>query len=74
MAAAPPPVPITLLLPDGQAIEWVRLYERQQLDTGVWMCRIGVPLWHTAVGGGAEHDEYDTWVTSAQLRPSPGSS
>ncbi|MFD7163656.1 DUF6233 domain-containing protein [Streptomyces violascens] len=71
-APAPPPVPITLLLPDGQTIERVRLYERQQLDTGLWMYRIGVPLWQTSVGGGAEPTEYDTWVTSAQLRPIPG--
>ncbi|MET9959650.1 DUF6233 domain-containing protein [Streptomyces sp. NPDC006326] len=69
---APPPVPITLLLPDGQEIERVRLYERQQLDSGLWMYRIGVPLWQTAVGGGAEPVEYATWVTSAQLRPIPG--
>ncbi|MDX3539389.1 hypothetical protein PV721_34705 [Streptomyces sp. MB09-01] len=40
----PPPAPITLLLPDGQAVERVRLYERQQLDTGLWRYRIGVPL------------------------------
>ncbi|GGU30223.1 hypothetical protein GCM10010289_59560 [Streptomyces violascens] len=33
----------------GQTIERVRLYERQQLDTGLWMYHIGVPLWQTAV-------------------------
>ncbi|MET9692593.1 hypothetical protein ABZY81_29720 [Streptomyces sp. NPDC006514] len=44
--------PITLVLPDGQAIERVRLYEREQLDSGLWMYRIGVPLWQgPAVGG-----------------------
>lgn len=65
-------MPITLLLPDGQQIERVRLYERQQLDSGLWMYRIGVPLWQTAVGGGVEAAEYGTWVTSDQLRPIPG--
>ncbi|MEU3774327.1 DUF6233 domain-containing protein [Streptomyces sp. NPDC032472] len=69
---APPPAPITLLLPDGQKIELVRLYECQQLESGLWMYRIGVPLWQTAVGGGAEPVEYATWVTAAQLRPIPG--
>ncbi len=64
--------PITLVLPDGQAIERVRLYEREQLDSGLWMYRIGVPLWQTAVGGGVEPAEYSTWVTAAQLRPLPG--
>ncbi|MER6316919.1 DUF6233 domain-containing protein [Streptomyces sp. NPDC001581] len=64
--------PITLLLPDGQAIERVRLYERQQLDSGLWMYRIGVPLWQTAAGGGAEPAEYGTWVTAEQLRPLAG--
>ncbi|MFD7340249.1 hypothetical protein ACFV98_30305 [Streptomyces violascens] len=44
----PAPAPITLRLPDGQEIERVRLYERQQLDSGLWMYRIGVPLWQTA--------------------------
>ncbi|MFK0258570.1 hypothetical protein [Streptomyces sp. NPDC090445] len=69
---APPPVPITRLLPDRQEIERVRLYEGQQLDTGLSMYRIGVPLWQTAASGGAEPVEYATWVTSAQLRPLPG--
>ncbi|WP_328786235.1 MULTISPECIES: hypothetical protein [unclassified Streptomyces] len=45
MSDASPSAPITLVLPDGQAIERVPLYERQQLDTGLWMYRIGVPLW-----------------------------
>ncbi|MFE5811672.1 hypothetical protein [Streptomyces sp. NPDC056491] len=45
MSDAPPSAPITLVLPDGQAIERVRLYEREQLDTGLWMYRIGVPRW-----------------------------
>ncbi|WP_030732802.1 DUF6233 domain-containing protein [Streptomyces sp. NRRL S-237] len=67
-----PSAPITLVLPDGQTIERVRLYEREQLDTGLWMYRIGVPLWQTAVGGGVEPAEYSTWVTAAQLRPLPG--
>ncbi|MFF3675909.1 DUF6233 domain-containing protein [Streptomyces sp. NPDC002120] len=68
----PPPAPITLLLPDGQEIGRVLLYERQQLDSGLWMYRIGVPLWQTAAGGGVEPAEYSTWVTSEQLRPLPG--
>ncbi|WP_328786248.1 DUF6233 domain-containing protein [Streptomyces sp. NBC_00273] len=68
----PPPAPITLLLPDGQEIGHVLLYERQQLDSGLWMYRIGVPLWQTATGGGVEPAEYSTWVTSEQLRPLPG--
>ncbi|MFD7170020.1 hypothetical protein [Streptomyces violascens] len=49
----PAPAPITLRLPDGQEIERVRLYERQQLDSGLWMYRIGVPLWQTAGTAGA---------------------
>ncbi len=64
--------PITLVLPDGQTIERVRLYEREQLGSGLWMFRIGVPLWQTAVGDGVEPAEYSTWVTAAQLRPLPG--
>ncbi|MFI8392893.1 hypothetical protein [Streptomyces sp. NPDC085540] len=72
MSDASPSAPIALVLPDGQAIERVRLYERQQLDTGLWMYRIGVPLWQTAAGGGVEPAEYSTWVTAAQLRPLPG--
>ncbi|MFD9010383.1 DUF6233 domain-containing protein [Streptomyces sp. NPDC059552] len=72
MTEPSPSAPITLVLPDGQAIERVRLYERQQLDSGLWMYRIGVPLWQTAAGGGVELAEYGTWVTSAQLRPLPG--
>ncbi|WP_328618832.1 DUF6233 domain-containing protein [Streptomyces sp. NBC_00354] len=70
--SASPPVPITLLLPDGQEIERVRLYERQQLESGLFMYRVGVPLWQSAAGGGAEPIEFATWVTSAQLRPIPG--
>lgn len=66
------PAPITLVLPDGQTIERVRLYERAQLDDGAWVYRIGVPLWQTALGGGAEPVEYSTWVTAGQLRPIPG--
>lgn len=65
------PVPITLYLPDGQTLR-VRLYERAQLDSGLWMYRIGIPLWQTAVGGGVEPVEADTWVTAEQLRPIPG--
>ncbi|MFG2753949.1 DUF6233 domain-containing protein [Streptomyces xanthophaeus] len=65
-------MPITLVLPDGQEIERVRLYERQQIESGLWMYRIGIPLWQTAVGGGVEPAEYETWVTAAQLRPIPG--
>lgn len=65
-------MPITLVLPDGQTIERVRLYERQQLDSGLWMYRIGIPLWQTAVGGGVDPAEYETWVTAEQLRPIPG--
>ncbi|MFD9081691.1 DUF6233 domain-containing protein [Streptomyces erythrochromogenes] len=72
MTEPSPSAPITLVLPDGQTIERVRLYERQQLDSGLWMYRIGVPLWQTAAGGGVEPAEYSTWVTSAQLRPLPG--
>ncbi|MFF4448306.1 DUF6233 domain-containing protein [Streptomyces sp. NPDC001502] len=68
----PSPAPITLLLPDGQEIGRVRLYERRQLDTRLWMYRIGVPLWQTAAGGGVEPAEYSMWVTAAQLRPIPG--
>ncbi|MFB7747879.1 hypothetical protein ACFC1N_37955, partial [Streptomyces sp. NPDC056132] len=60
------PAPITLVLPDGQTIERVRLYERAQLDDGAWVYRIGVPLWQTALGGGAEPVEYSTWVTAGQ--------
>ncbi|MEV8529980.1 DUF6233 domain-containing protein [Streptomyces sp. NPDC052000] len=71
-AASLPPAPITLILPDGQTIERARLYERQQLDNGLWVYRIGVPLWQTALGSGVEPVEYETWVTSAQLRPLPG--
>ncbi|MFJ9551872.1 DUF6233 domain-containing protein [Streptomyces erythrochromogenes] len=67
-----PSAPITLVLPDGQTIERVRLYEREQLDSGLWMYRIGVPLWQTAVGGGVEAAEYSTWVTAEQLRPLSG--
>ncbi|MFE9413991.1 DUF6233 domain-containing protein [Streptomyces sp. NPDC006704] len=67
-----PPVPITLVLPDGQMIGRVRLYERQQLDSGLWMYRVGAPLWQTALGGDVEPVEYETWVTSAELRPIPG--
>ncbi|WP_052713993.1 DUF6233 domain-containing protein [Streptomyces katrae] len=70
-APAPPPAAITLLLPDGQELR-VRLYERLQMDTGLWVFRIGVPLWQTTEGGGVEPAEYGTWVTSAQLRPIPG--
>ncbi|MFE3688261.1 DUF6233 domain-containing protein [Streptomyces sp. NPDC059095] len=66
------PAPITLVLPDGQTIERVRLYERAQLDDGAWVYRIGVPLWQTAFGGGVEPVEYSTWVTAGQLRPIPG--
>ncbi|MEV7512665.1 DUF6233 domain-containing protein [Streptomyces sp. NPDC091201] len=72
MSDPSPSAPITLVLPDGQTIERVRLYERQQLDSGLWMYRIGVPLWQTAAGGGVEPAEYETWVTAAQLRPLPG--
>ncbi|MGW6617826.1 DUF6233 domain-containing protein [Streptomyces erythrochromogenes] len=72
MSEDSPSAPITLVLPDGQTIERVRLYERQQLDSGLWMFRIGVPLWQTAAGGGVEPAEYGTWVTAEQLRPLPG--
>ncbi|MFE0916043.1 MULTISPECIES: hypothetical protein [unclassified Streptomyces] len=44
MSDPSPSAPITLVLPDGQTIERVRLYEREQLDSGLWMYRIGVPL------------------------------
>ncbi|MFJ2406623.1 DUF6233 domain-containing protein [Streptomyces xanthochromogenes] len=71
-APSPAPVPITLVLPDGQEIGRVRLYERQQLDSGLWMYRVGVPLWQTVLGGGVEPVEYSTWVTPEQLRPIPG--
>ncbi|MFD9637128.1 hypothetical protein [Streptomyces violascens] len=39
----PLPAPVRVVLPDRQTIERVRLYERQQLDTGLWMYRTGVP-------------------------------
>ncbi|MFJ8210405.1 hypothetical protein [Streptomyces sp. NPDC096033] len=67
----PPPAAITLLLPDGQELR-ARLYERLQMDTELWMYRIGVPLWQTTEGGGVEPAEYSTWVTSTPLRPIPG--
>ncbi|MFE7093218.1 hypothetical protein [Streptomyces erythrochromogenes] len=74
MTEPSPSAPITLVLPDGQTIERVRLYERQQLDSGLWMYRIGVPLWQTTAGpsplpGASPHAPCGRRVAGLQRAP-----
>ncbi|MEJ8641058.1 hypothetical protein WKI68_05450 [Streptomyces sp. MS1.HAVA.3] len=65
-APAPPPAPITLLLPDGQRLT-VRLYERAKDREGPWAYRIGAPMWQCSGSPHIEAKEYTTWVTADVL-------
>ncbi|MFF5939037.1 DUF6233 domain-containing protein [Streptomyces sp. NPDC012508] len=64
------PVPVTLVLPDGQTLR-ARLYVRQQTRT-TWMHWVGMPAWELADDDHVRAAEYRTWVTSDQVHPIEG--
>lgn len=65
------PVPVRLLLPDGQEIV-ARLWRRRQLPDG-WRYEVGIPAYTNTSEGGVEPAEYRVWVRAPEhVRPVDG--
>ncbi|MFB6884149.1 DUF6233 domain-containing protein [Streptomyces noursei] len=65
------PVPVRVVLPDGQEIV-ARLWARRQLPDG-WRYQVGLPSYRNPQDGGVEAAEYRVWVRAPEhVRPVDG--
>ncbi|MFJ2627617.1 DUF6233 domain-containing protein [Streptomyces sp. NPDC087532] len=66
------PVPVLVVLPDGQELV-ARLYARVQTPVGGWEYDVGMPSYRNPGAGGVEAAEYRVWVEApAMVRPVDG--
>ncbi|MFH8582529.1 DUF6233 domain-containing protein [Streptomyces zaomyceticus] len=62
----PDPVPVTVILPDGQELR-ARLYSWFQTKAG-WQCDVGLPSYRNTENGSVEPAEYRVWVDAPRVR------
>ncbi|MFE5948172.1 DUF6233 domain-containing protein [Streptomyces sp. NPDC056480] len=68
------PVPIRVLLPDGEQEVVGRLYARKQLPDG-WVYLVSIPVYRNTGDGGVEPAEYRMWLRPQDhLHPVEGTS
>jgi hypothetical protein len=71
-SADPPPVPVKVVLPDGQVIQG-RLHRRQQFERAGWLYWVGLPLWaNDPETEAVVPSEYRVFLTAEQAKPLEG--
>ncbi|MFJ3891149.1 DUF6233 domain-containing protein [Streptomyces rubrogriseus] len=68
---AGPPVPVRVVLPDGQELT-ARLWARRQTPRG-WLYEVGLPAYRNTEDGDVQAAEYRVWVRAPEhVRPVDG--